>query len=161
MATLYFYRMPPERHYEQKGKILKCNKMPLHHTFYSMQLTNQRTSVFPDATALRVDAILARRGRVIFPPFRRYLTAMHFPSENTHPRLRRLSPSPALVQAVAKSIGFESFSSILPAAATHSQVLECIQYYNKDPRCHSRSPKIKLFYSCQIVPVLNIVAQHE
>lgn len=53
--------------------------MPLHHTFCCMQLTNQRTSVCPDATALRVDAILARRGRVIFPPFRRYLTAMDFP----------------------------------------------------------------------------------
>lgn len=145
----------------KRGKYSKCKKMPLHHTFCSMQVTNQRTSVCPDATALQIDAILARRGRVIFPPFRRYLTAMHFPSENMHPRLRRLPPSPALVQAVAKSIGFESFSSILPAAATHSQVLECIQRYNKDPRCYYRSPRIKLFYSCLIVPVLNIVVQHE
>lgn len=35
---------------------------------------------------------------------------------------------------MAESIGFESFSSALPATATHDEVLECIQRHNKDPR---------------------------
>ncbi|CAM9184417.1 unnamed protein product, partial [Laminaria digitata] len=42
----------------------------------------------------------------------------------------------SMKQAVAESIGLESFSSSLPATATHSEVLECIQRYNGDPRCH-------------------------
>eukprot|EP00752_Nemacystus_decipiens_P010995 g9771.t1 len=42
----------------------------------------------------------------------------------------------SMKQAVAESIGFESFSSVLPATATHGEVLECIQRHNKDPRCH-------------------------
>lgn len=42
-----------------------------------------------------------------------------------------------VAKAVAESIGFASFSSVLPASATHSDVLECIQRHNKDPRCVS------------------------
>ncbi|CAM9653409.1 unnamed protein product [Ectocarpus sp. 6 AP-2014] len=42
----------------------------------------------------------------------------------------------SMKQAVAESIGFKSFSSVLPATATHRDVLECIQHHNKDPRCH-------------------------
>ncbi|CAM9604095.1 unnamed protein product [Scytosiphon promiscuus] len=42
----------------------------------------------------------------------------------------------SMKQAVAESIGFESFSSVLPATATHEEVLECIRRHNKDPRCH-------------------------
>ncbi|CAM9279626.1 unnamed protein product [Ectocarpus fasciculatus] len=42
----------------------------------------------------------------------------------------------SMKQAVAESIGFKSFSSVLPATATHRDVLDCIQLHNKDPRCH-------------------------
>ncbi|CAM9627389.1 unnamed protein product, partial [Discosporangium mesarthrocarpum] len=42
----------------------------------------------------------------------------------------------SMKQVVAESVGFLSFSSILPVTATHEDVLKCIQQYNQDPRCH-------------------------